>query len=138
MSTLLYHYQGFNIFFLQYFLDSGVETGNDSNDSLVTQHDNLVVMTSVNTLAQTQASPNNNPTENVTTSSGNSNNASDLITPPEATSQESLPGVSESNESTPSNSLVSVNTFNSGPLFSLALVPASDKTKVNSLSQLLL
>ncbi|OXU20487.1 hypothetical protein TSAR_003328, partial [Trichomalopsis sarcophagae] len=97
---------------------SGVETGNDSNDSSVTQHDSTVPIIPAGTFGRAQ--PSSAAVNNLENGTSETEASVEVVTPPEATSQNELPGISDPLQSTPNNSLVSVSLFNTKPIFSLA------------------
>ena len=104
------------------FTDSGVETGNDSNDSLVTHCENIGNMPVVGTSGQMQCFFSNN------------NNAMPLQSVNENVQEDASSQLKESSSVTsqelvPSNSIVSVR--DSGPHFSLTFF-SNDSDKVNT------
>lgn len=125
-------------YFCVNFSDSGVETGNDSNDSLVAQLDNNMQATPVATFNQLQLSNFHHHSTSASSmfNCSSEKNVQDTMqiidaAPSEAVSQDKVSEASQTSTST-NTSLISVSTFNSGPFFSLALLPAENKAKINT------
>lgn len=95
--------------------DSGVETGNESNDSCATQHDNLVGLTSAVTSDQTQTSG-SNAAEPASALNGISmpNTSTDLVVLSDAISHRSSPAAPQDIRNAQSISLLNVG-FDSKP-----------------------
>ncbi|XP_058791109.1 ankyrin repeat domain-containing protein 54-like isoform X2 [Phymastichus coffea] len=111
-------------------MDSGVETGNDSNDSSANQHENIILMNFIGTCNNKPIIRINNASSSVSVANENSSidSLSDKAMSTENVNNDSVDDKSPVNQnlqSTPNNSLVSVSTFNSGLVF-----PLTDRAKI--------
>lgn len=112
--------------------DSGVETGNDSNDSSANQHENITAMNFSGTCNNKQIIRVFSVTNSISpvNESTSTDSQTDKAMSSETVNSESADAKSQGDQSlqsTPHNSLVSVSTFNSGLVF-----PLSDTAKVSA------